>query len=252
MILEISLRRFVVNPLNWIFFNINDVIDDHYKRLIQLQKDRWKDEWLTTRQAADLHGCKTSDILRHVSLRRLNATRVEDAAGRRACGQTWAFWYVRKSDVLNLDVVRRGDNQSFWTDKADQFVILAAACGISPTQIARMVGVSGETVAKRLKQLNIKARLKAHPNKNYLSIRDGYLHADWRKFKRRFRSLHQSVQRYKAGRPSTEDLYSIYYMLYCQARSSGLKLSVSPGRLSMQKIKTTASYLRKNGCHPYL
>src|SRR5689334_9363830 len=62
MVYEISLRRWLITPRSWVYFNTARIQDPHLARLVELAQERWDDEWLTTRQVADLRGTTTRQV----------------------------------------------------------------------------------------------------------------------------------------------------------------------------------------------
>ena len=62
MVHEISLRRWIVSPRSWVYFDTTRIQYPHLARLVELAQKRWGDEWLTTRQVADLKGTTTRQI----------------------------------------------------------------------------------------------------------------------------------------------------------------------------------------------
>ena len=62
MVHEISLRRWIVSPISWLYFDSEHIQDPHLARLIELAQEHWGNEWLTTRQVADLKGTTTRQI----------------------------------------------------------------------------------------------------------------------------------------------------------------------------------------------
>jgi hypothetical protein len=46
---EISLRRWIVSPISWLYFDTERILDPHLARLVELAQEKWADEWLTTR-----------------------------------------------------------------------------------------------------------------------------------------------------------------------------------------------------------
>jgi hypothetical protein len=98
MVHEISLRRWIVSPISWLYFNTEHIQDPHLARLVELAQERWGDEWLTTRQVADLKGTTTRQIGQTIFRRQLPAVHVVGKDGRHENGK-WAFWGVKRSDA---------------------------------------------------------------------------------------------------------------------------------------------------------
>lgn len=150
MVHEISLRRFVTRPKNWPFFDINKVRDPHLRRLIDMAKERWNDEWLTTREAADLAG--HGDIRKvnlFIRLGRLDAVQTYNKDGRRSVHKkpSWSYNFVRRSQVLVTRWERgHGEAASKLTENGLVWVKKALSIGWKATWIARSMKVSPQTV----------------------------------------------------------------------------------------------------------
>lgn len=150
MLHEISLRRFVTRPENWPYFDADKVRDPHLRKLIELAKQRWDDEWLTTRQAADLAG--HGDIRKvnlFIRLGRLEAVETYDKDGRQSVNKrpAWAHNYVRKSQVLSTRWERgHGEAALKLTENGLAWIKQALAMGWKATWIARSMKVNPQTV----------------------------------------------------------------------------------------------------------
>jgi hypothetical protein len=110
-----DLQRFVSDPVNWIYFNKDRVKDPELRRSISLAGRRFKDEWLTTRRAADLLGLTTKDITRCIQLGRLHGVQAVNRDGRKHVHAVprWSFWYVLRSEALAMPPIQpRGRAQS--------------------------------------------------------------------------------------------------------------------------------------------
>lgn len=97
------LLRWMFDPDNWIWFNPEKVSDPHLRRLLLRKKAIWNDEWWNTRQIADHYGCSTKEIVTGMIKRGIfkTAVRAVNAGGRHNAAR-WSFWYVRRSEVLQV------------------------------------------------------------------------------------------------------------------------------------------------------
>jgi len=98
MVHEISLRRWIVSPRSWVYFDTTHIQDLHLARLVELAQQRWGDEWLTTRQVADLKGTSTRQIGQSILRGVIPVIHIVGKDGRHGSGK-WAFWGVKRSDA---------------------------------------------------------------------------------------------------------------------------------------------------------
>ena len=254
MVNENSLKRFVVSPQNWPYFDVDDVADEGLRHLISMEKVRWGDEWLSTREAADLRGVDPKSILTYITRGRIPAVRVPNRDGRHQ-NPKWANWYVKRSDVENLTIYHRGSMKTCWTDEADSFLVLASAAGLSPERIAHLMSFSKELPRLRLMQLQKEGKLEAVINENWrdrVKLKRRLLLADWRRFRSRFPYLDRAARRYKARQAAGDDLVILLYMLRHQCAASGIKGYKAGGKPSEKKVKALLVTLKENGIHSYL
>jgi len=255
MVHEISLRRFIVSPANWVYFDPDKVIDPSLRRLIAIQKQRWQDEWLTTRQAADLLGIKdVKEILRNIQLGRIQGVKLVNKDGRTSLHKepAWSYWMVRKSEALKLKRYRYGEAISAFTDQADVFMILAVAIGLSAARISRLVGINNTSVSKRLQYLvDGQAQDLAAQYNGKVHLNGSQLLADWRQFPGRFPYIERAAKRFAAGNPQKDDLYLLTLILSHQAEWHGIDL-YKYGRVSIQRIEKMTHRLSAQQTEPYL
>src|SRR3972149_2921022 len=112
------LYRWAVNPMNWIYFKIENVRDAKLRRLIGLEQARWGDEWWTTGQVAGWHGVESQDVERFI------------LAGKLAAGK-WGNWRVLRSEAMRPGLYfpkgKGGGHSASSSDEGDVFIILARA-----------------------------------------------------------------------------------------------------------------------------
>ena len=256
MVHEVSLRRFIVSPANWVYFDPDKVIDPGLRRLITIQKQRWQDEWLTTRQAADLLDIKdVKEILRNIHLGRIQGVKLVNKDGRKNLHDepAWSYWMVRKSDALTLKRYGYGEAISPFTKRTDTFIILATAVGLSSTRISRLVGIGGESISKRLRRLLAAGQVEALTDQYHGEVRlkDAQLMADWRQFPGRFPYIERAARRFADGNPQKDDLYLLMFILAHQAEWHGIDFG-RYGRVNIQRIKRMADRMRIQQIDPYL
>lgn len=215
-----TLWRWAVNPMNWPYFE-NSVYDDtrsnngqdfakgtdriadpRLRRLIELKKKRWGDEWWSLGQVAEHHGVTLSGVHKAVYEGRIPGVRYQN-------------WRVRKSDALKLQIVPGKGHGSLldWSRRADEFLVLASAVGLPDSVIAALAGgiYSDKTVRYRLKSLmdgGIERVLQRAGSVQYDPGR-GLLWTDWRQHTHRFPGLVRAIAAFKAGRelPHVERQY---------------------------------------------
>jgi hypothetical protein len=133
---RVSFYVWAINPENWIYFKQERVWDPHLRRLIELRRQRWNDEWLTVSQVTTI--CNTRKGFINVLIRsgRLPAKR-------------WGNWRVKRSDLIAYppDPSRR---KYKFSARADEFILKAhdewhLECPI----IGRMMKLPSEQVRMR-------------------------------------------------------------------------------------------------------
>lgn len=112
---RLTLKRWAVNPENWIYFRPHRVRDRSLRSLIARRRERWGDEWLTAGEAARRAGVANSGTI--------------SAAIRRGHlpGRQWGNWYVKRSD-LDAYGLRPGKGSAqaqVWSPQADAYILRA-------------------------------------------------------------------------------------------------------------------------------
>jgi len=98
MVHEISLRRWIVSPRSWVYFDTTRIQDPHLASLVELAQERWGDEWLTTRQVADVKGTTTRQIAQSIFRGAIPAIHIVGKDGRHE-NAAWSFWAIKRSDA---------------------------------------------------------------------------------------------------------------------------------------------------------
>lgn len=128
----------ITRPTSWVYFDVRKIQNNHLRRLVELAQERWGDEWLTTRQAADLRGCSLDDVQNSIRHGRLPAYHAGSIDRKRAPG--WSYWFVRRSDVGTFEIRNVSWRQmGHWTARADAFIIRSVAAGTAYEDMARMM-----------------------------------------------------------------------------------------------------------------
>ena len=255
MVHELSLRRWVTSPLSWAYFDPSGITDEKLARLAALAQKRWNDAWLSTRQVADMKNTDTRTILMAIKRGQLPGIHIQEKDGRHA-GAAWAFWAVKRSDALRWEYNAPAFDLM---DELHAFMLLARAIGLSNERIAILCGLSGETVNKRMRmidEMHVAPKLiKQHTRLCLVSTGAPVVrvHADWRKYADQFPHVDHAFERYRSGRPSTDDCYLITQILKVQMAASGMKCNVRAlGRCSSKTIKRLIANMRQLGITPYL
>lgn len=145
-----TFRRWVLNPANWVYFDPKKVVDPELKRMCSKRAKRWGNEWWTTRQAADYHGIKTTEIKRYIQRGELPSFRLPYSLGGRHTNRYWSNHFVKKSDVLTLRVYHHDDMRSRWTPGADAWILKARdQLGMSFIEIGRTMKIGKWTYHSR-------------------------------------------------------------------------------------------------------
>jgi len=190
----VTFKRWLVNPLNWIYFKFERIRDPQLKRLVAHQRARWDDEWWSTGRVAAYHGLKDSCLVqKYISEGKIPAVR-------------WANWWVLRSDAMNAEFTRgKGSNPlRVWSYEADKFMVLASAMGVSVRTIGEMTGYGEKRARARLRHLEQRGHYPRMALAAGVVYDDGRLWADWREYTDRFPGVVLMMQRFREGRPLSE------------------------------------------------
>lgn len=253
MIHEISLRRWIASPTSWAYFNASRIADKHLARLVGLAQARWDDEWLSTRQVAQMKGTNPKTVLQAIVRGSLPALHVRHKDGRHH--GAWAFWAVKRSDAEKWMYKPPAYDLM---DQTHAFMLLASAIGLSAERIGKLCGMSTATVAQRLHKINsprhVSLLIKKHKLKFVafnLSLRG--VHVDWRKYAGRFPHVYRVFERYRVGKASTSDCYLIARILKLQIAASGMKCNINAlGRVTSESLMKLSEEMKRAGIAPYL
>lgn len=191
---RVTLLRFIVNPMNWIYFKPDRVDRNHLvrglkvydhafwahaRRLVLKQRSLWKDEWWRIGEVARYHGLHHKAINKAIHDGRLQA-------------KDWGNWWVLKSHATDPDLRLqtwtglggKGQDHFIVSPRADAFVVLAEAVGLMHSETgALMGGWKDKKVAYRLHVLRERNRIPAIIESNLLNVfydkRTHETFADW-------------------------------------------------------------------------
>ncbi len=138
-------RRWVLNPMNWVYFRADKVRDPELKRMLKKRSKRWGNEWWSTAQAARYHGTDTGEIKRYIQMGRLPSFRLPLSLGGRHPDRKWSNHFVLKSDAIGMRFYKRGEafkEHSPFTPAADRFLLKAHdEWGLDFVVIGRMMKI---------------------------------------------------------------------------------------------------------------
>ena len=126
-----DLKRFAVNPHNWLYFDPARVTDPHLKLLVDHQRQRWHDEWWSVGQVAAYHGVSVSAVNNNIRKGLIKAV-------------DYGNWWVLRSEATRKDLkffTGKGTVEtSPWSDNVDAWTILARGVGLSLPTVSSMCG----------------------------------------------------------------------------------------------------------------
>lgn len=129
LIKEKDLIKWAVNVNNWPYFDIEKVTDPHLYRLLQLKKERWGNEWWTTKEVANYCKVDVGDVKRYLRLGKLKGQHLKYSKGGRYLDRKWSNWYVKKSDALKVVFYSHANPEKpiekEYSKEADQWLIYA-------------------------------------------------------------------------------------------------------------------------------
>ena len=196
------LKRWLVNPQNWVYFDWHRIQEPHLRRMCEIETERWGDEWLSAGEAGAILGCD------HRSINRWLHKGVFQRAKK--WGSNWKFLLSEIEEVRDK-LTPEGSlmlKKINYTDKADGFLILSRAVGFPYNTIERLMGPNWNKKASyRINTLhrmgkipsliedqNLDIQYRKHPKKDSPDI-----FVDWRMCSNRYLSLMASVNRFNSG-----------------------------------------------------
>lgn len=99
-----AFQKWVLDPMNWMYFDLHGVNDVELKRLLKKAREKWGDEWWPTYKVAKYHGMKTGDVKRYIQLGRIRARQIQFSYGGRHPDLSWKLWFVLKSEATRPDL----------------------------------------------------------------------------------------------------------------------------------------------------
>lgn len=150
-----TFRRWVLNPMNWVYFNWKKIRDPELKRMCKLRAARWGDEWWTTRQVADYHGVDPKDVQRYIKHKRLRSFHLPVSLGGCHAARAWSNHFVLKSDAIQVRFYKMGKGvfdryRSQFTPAADAWLLKARdELGMTFVHIGRTMKIGSEKCSRK-------------------------------------------------------------------------------------------------------
>jgi hypothetical protein len=157
--------RWLIRPTSWVYFDVKKIKNVHLRRLVELAQEKWGDQWMTTREAADLRGCTVDDIDRGIKYGRLYGYHAGSLERLRTW--MWAHWFVLRSEVERVEIPKgKGISHEInWSPRADAFIVRAWLEGVSVFGMSRMMKWSEKRITYRIHLLKKKGILPNQPKK---------------------------------------------------------------------------------------
>lgn len=145
-------RRWVLNPMNWVYFKSDKVRDPELKRMLKKRAKRWGDEWWSTRQAADYHGVDPKDVERYIKKGWLRSFHLPVSLGGREWHRKWSNHFVLRSHAVAV-TFRKGKGNHMpckFTAAADRWLLYARdVLGFTFVHIGRTMKMGKEKFNKK-------------------------------------------------------------------------------------------------------
>jgi hypothetical protein len=172
---RVAFRRWVLNPMNWVYFKRDRVRDPELKRMLKRRAARWGDEWWSIPQVAAYHGVNSKNVLQTIYRGRLRSFHLPISLGGRHPNRSWSYHYVLKSDAIRVTLYTGKGSQkkiSRFTPAGDAWILKARdELGMTFIEIGRTMKVGkkyylGRTnpiIAYRYRQLKAAQKKTRRP-----------------------------------------------------------------------------------------
>lgn len=265
---RVTLLRWLVNWRSWVYFDpakvgLNGPVRTkhkydydfwrHARRLVQLARSRWTDDWWTPGQVAKYHGVCQAVVN--------NA--VHD--GRLPGAVKWQNWRILKSVAVNATHLHTGKGSNAyldWSAGLDELIVLGSAIGLSVNALAAYSGLRTGGICYRRDELQRKKLIAPLINARGLQVEywRGRLFADWKHYRRRFNALAAAMDKFKHSDDLTpRELTYVRGVLLAWAqrfyhrrdRAELLRSLATLGRKSAQHFRQNLKHLQRAGIDPY-
>lgn len=267
---RVTLLRFITNWRNWVYFDPERVgkygprrtkqaYDYDFwaraRRLVQLARSRWHDEWWTPSQVARHH---------KVSIAVVNNA-VHD--GRLTEAVKWQNWRILKSVAVNATHLHTGKGSNTyldWSAGLDELIVLGTAVGLSVNALAAYSGLKTSAICYRRAELQRKKLIAPVIETRGLAVdytaKTGVLFADWKKSRTRFKALATALDKFEHSDDLTaRELTYVRGVLAAWAerfyhrrdRANLLRSLMTLGRKSAKHFRQNLAQLQRAGIDPY-
>ncbi len=200
---RVTLFRWAVNPENWIYFKREKVTDSHLRRLIELEAERWGEEWWTAGKACEFLGLEYKQVNYLVQKGKLR-------------GKQYGNWYFRKSEVTKRDFVyhfgKGHGHEVDFTPEQDAFIVLAAAVGVSFHAIDRLMKWNRGASSNYRWHKALKGQVAN--GKWQIQAWNGEVFADWREHRGRFPAATRALMKFgNRQRLSWREIFIVWGVL---------------------------------------
>lgn len=154
--------RWVCNPTNWIYIDIDKIANERLRRMAFERRRRWNDDWWTTSQVAGYHGVTIQDVKRYIQLGYIHGVQPAFSLGGRELDRTWKPWRILRSEATRpgLHFWTRAEIRSgrrCWSEAADAWILKARdRRGLKFTAIGRTMKRDSSLVGLRYRALKEK------------------------------------------------------------------------------------------------
>ena len=133
------LKYWLTRPNHWPYFKVKKMRPGYLRNLVEKAQQRWGDEWLTTRQMADMHGMAYVNLINfHIRAGKIPGLHCPFIGGRHEAG--WSLCFVRRSVAEKWKRPTQKDIRVEWvTPSAIEFMLKKNAEGLTAVEIARMM-----------------------------------------------------------------------------------------------------------------
>lgn len=145
------------NSARWCagFSSRGGVSGTRLRRLIELKRERWGDEWWTPGQVAAYHGVDHTDVNRYIHAGKLASVK-------------WGNHWILRSEAMKPGLYfpkgKGSGHETDWSEEGDAFLVEMRRRGLSYPAIARMMKMDEKSVGYRgrcLKRQGMVADLEA-------------------------------------------------------------------------------------------
>jgi hypothetical protein len=116
--------RWVCNPDNWIYIDIDKITDPRLYRLAHKRLERWGNAWWGNAQVAAFHGRDARDVQSWIRNGHLRGMQTGLSISGRHMDRYWMLWRVLRSDAIAFIPPTRSSRSQF-TPAGDKWILRA-------------------------------------------------------------------------------------------------------------------------------